>query len=80
MVPTYIVKQLMILPLIGLLLAPAVGCGNNTTYDGQDQQSSANQQAARAAAYGNSTNPAGKKERGKPAALGPEAAARQRGR
>lgn len=73
---TRVLRRLAIVSCF-VLLALMNGCGDNTPYEGAEQTTSANQQAARAAAYGNPSNPGARGRGGKPALTG-EAAARQR--
>lgn len=79
MIRLCILKRFAALPTLSLLIATvASGCGDNAKFEGVDQQSTANQQAARTAAFGNANNPAAKKVKGGRAPLSAEASARQR--
>jgi len=78
MVRASVLRRFTIPPICVIFLSVAGGCGGSSTYEGVEQQSTANQSQARAAAYGNSGNPAAKAKAGKPA-LSAEAQARGRG-
>ena len=70
------IQSLATLTTLGIFTLAAAGCGGSPEYEGAEQQSTANQQAARSAAYGNANNPA-KAKKGR-SALSPEAQARGR--
>ena len=78
MVRVTILKRLAVVPVAGICLALGGGCGDNTQYEGAQQQTSENQSQARKNAYGTAGNPGNTKTKPSGAPTG-EAAARGRG-
>ena len=59
------IKRFAILTTLGIFTSIAAGCGGSSQSEVPEQQSTANQQAARTAAYGDAGNPAKANKRGK---------------